>query len=423
MSDVRLSAVSCDNRAMVDFDPYAAEFVANPYPTFARLRREHPLFYDDEWGVTFFTRHRDVKGILRDRRFGRDVRHAVPPDEIDQQALARIYPEAYPLWTRYIREAFIDFEPPEHTRLRRLVQQALSRRSSETYRAQLIGIARDIVNAAIDRGRMEAVAEYATPIPLAMISELMGISPDAQQDLVDWSNAIVRLYDQACTEAEGQKAEQATSEFVAFMQHEIERRRSQPGDDLVTALIEAEVAGDRLDEDEIIATSILTLNAGHEATVQAIGNALLALADHPDQYRLLRGAPGTVSAAVEELLRFDTPLQMFERWVLEDVDWAGASLRRGTKVGLLLGSANHDEDEFDDPERLDVGRAANDHVSFGGGIHHCVGAPLARLELEVALGVFVSRVAEFGVRADPGELPRTPSLVFRGVRELPLEIR
>ena len=406
---------------MPGFDPYAPEFVADPYPVFARLRTESPVFYDEEWRLTFFTRHSDVHALLRDRRFGRDVRHAVPREEIDQAALDRIYPQPYPNWTSFIRESFIDFEPPRHTRLRRLVQSAFSKRASESYRPHLADTAERLLDRALESGRLEAVADYATPIPLTMIAALMGVPADDQDQLVDWSHAIVRLYDQACTPEEGTAAEQATTQFVDYVRSMITDRRRRPTDDLVTALIEAEVDGDRLSEDEVVATAILTLNAGHEATVQAIGNGLLALAQNPGQFQRLRRDPDMIGTAVEELLRFDTPLQMFERWVLEDVEWNGTMLKRGSKVGLLMGSANRDEAVFADPEILDLGRVDNPHVSFGGGIHYCVGAPLAKVELDVAFSHLARRVKEFELDTD--RLHRTPSLVFRGVRELPLAVR
>jgi len=406
---------------MTTFDSYAPEFLEDPYPTFARLRAETPAFYDERWGLTFFTRHAEVHAILRDRRYGRDVRHAVPRDEIDQEALGRIYPEQYPAWVQYIREAFIDFEPPDHTRLRRLVQSAFTKRASESYRPRLAAEAENLLDRALEEGRMDAVEDYATPIPLTMIADLMGVPSSDQQQLVDWSHAIVRLYDQACTPEEGDAAEQATLDFVDYVREMIAERRRRPTEDLVTALIDAEVDGDRLTEHEVIATAILTLNAGHEATVQAIGNGLLALARHPDQYAALRADPGLITTAVDELLRYDTPLQMFERWVLEDHEMGGMPLKRGTKVGLLMGSANHDDVAFRDPEGLDLSRADNPHVAFGGGMHYCVGAPLAKVELDVAFSHFARRVSGIELLADVP--PRTPSLVFRGVRELPLAIR
>lgn len=405
---------------MAQFDAYAPDFVDDPYPTYARLRVNSPVFFDETWDLTFFARHADVSAILRDRRFGRDVRSAVPLEEIDPVVYARIYPSRIPTWTATVRSSFIDLEPPEHTRIRRLVQSAFSRRASESYRPRMERVASGAVAKALEAGAMEVIADYATPIPLTMIAELLGVPVTDQPQLVEWSHAMVRPFDEGCTGEEADLAEQATRDFIAYVGAMIEDRRAHPGDDLLTALVEAETDGDRLTRDEVISTTILTLNAGHEATVQAIGNAWLALGRHPDQYRRLRDDPGLIPRAVDELLRFDTPLQMFERWVLEDVDWEGTRLRRGTKVGLLFGSANHDEAAFSNPERLDVGRPAEGHVSFGAGVHYCVGAPLAKVELQVALERFVELVHSFEIAAS--HLERTPSLIFRGVETLPIAL-
>lgn len=406
---------------MAAFQPYSAGFQADPYPTYRSLREETPVFFDEEWGLTFFTRHADVSGILKDRRFGRDVRSAVPIEEVDPEVYARIYPSEYPTWTAYIRNSFIDLEPPGHTRIRRLVQWAFTRRAAESYRPRMEATARAALQDALERGEMEAVADFATPIPLTMIAELLGIPSEDQPQLVEWSHAIIRLFDERVTPEEGAAAEQATKEFVEYVRGQAEHRRRSPGDDLVSALLEAEHEGDVLSEEELIATCILTLNAGHEATVQAIGNGLLALAQRPDVYSRLHADPDLADVAGEELLRFDTPLQMFERWVLEDLEWNGTSLRRGTKVGLLLGSANRDPEVFSTPDEIDFARRPNPHVAFGAGIHYCVGAPLAKLELEVAYRVLAEEVAEFALTDT--SLDRVPSLVFRGVRELPLQLR
>ncbi len=402
------------------FDPYAPDFISDPYPTYARLRAESPVFFDERWGVTFFARHADVMAILKDRRFGRDVRHAVPVEEVDAEVFRRIYPPQYPTWTRLIRDSFIDLEPPRHTRIRRLVQHAFTRRASDSYRERIVATASDALDVALEKGSMNAIADFATPIPLTMIAELLGVPAADQPQLVEWSHASVRVFDEACTPEEGRRAEQAMIDFQAYVGELLERHRRHPVENLISALLAAEVDGDRLSEEELVATCILTLNAGHEATVQAIGNALLALSRHPEGYAALAIDPGLVGTAVDELLRFDTPLQMFERWVLEDLEWNGVWLRRGSKVGLLFGSANHDEARFDRANELVLDRVDNPHVSFGGGIHFCVGAPLAKVEVEVALDLFARRVRSFRVDADT--LERVPSLVFRGVRELPLEL-
>lgn len=403
------------------FDAYSPEFVADPYPTYARLRRDAPIFHDERWGLTFFTRHADVSAILKDRRFGRDVRHAVPREGVDPDLFARIYPPELPAWTRFNREvSFIDLEPPQHTRIRRLVQWAFTRRASEAYRERMQLTADAKLDAALAKRSMDGIADYGTPIPLTMIAELLGVPATDQPRLISWSHAIVRVFDEGCTPEEAAAAEQATEDFVAYVRDLLAERRAHPRDDLATSLIEASIEGEELTEDELVATCILTLNAGHEATVQAIGNGLLALARHPEEFSRLRRDPDLVKTAVDELLRYDTPLQMFERWVLEDLEWDGVPLRRGTKVGLMFGSANRDELRFAEPDRLDLGRDDNPHLSFGGGIHYCVGAPLAKVELEVAFSTLARRVKAFHPTADSFE--RVPSLVFRGVTSLPLAV-
>ncbi|HKX76456.1 MAG TPA: cytochrome P450 [Acidimicrobiia bacterium] len=401
------------------FQPYAAEFLADPYAVYTRLRHQRPTFYDEEWGLTFFTRHADVSALLKDRHFGRDIRQAVELNEADPHLYARIYPSALPNWTRLIRGSFIDLEPPDHTRLRRLVQAAFTRRSAESYRPQIQQLARRLLQAAGERGELDAISGYATPIPLAMIASMLAIPEEDHLQLVAWSHAIVRVFDQRCTEEEGRQAEKSVVEFEQYLTHHFARRRQQPGNELIDALIAARFEGDRLSDEELIATSILVLNAGHEATVHAIGNALLALARWPEQYELLGRMPDDEATAADELLRYDSPLQMFERWVLEDLERNGVALRRGTKVGLIFGSANRDEEVFESPEALDLTRTDNPHVSFGGGVHYCVGAPLARIEVQVALLEFARAMESFAV---VGEVERLPSFVFRGLKELPLRI-
>lgn len=402
------------------FDPYAPDFLDDPYPTYARLREESPVFYDPRWELTFFTTHADVSAILKDRdRFGRDFRHRMAVGAVDPDLYRRIYPPQWPTWARYIRESFIDLEPPRHTRLRRLVSQAFTRRSSEIFRGQLESAADRVLQPALEQGRIEAIDDLATPIPLAMIAELMGIGADDQPRLVEWSHAIVKVFDQGVTPEEGDAAEKATADFVGFLEDLIRQRRSRRGNDLISAMIEIDEAGDTLTDEEIVGTSILTLNAGHEATVHAIGNGLLALASNPTAYQDLR-VGGDIAGAVDELLRYDSPLQMFERWVLKDTEISGHQLKAGSKVGLLFGSANHDRDPFGaSSETLELSRSPNPHVSFGAGLHYCVGAPLARVEMEAALGVFVRRVRSMAMVAAEN---RIESLVFRGVGRLELAI-
>ncbi len=405
----------------MSFDPYDPGFLDNPYPTYARLREESPVFYDKAWELTFFARHDDVSTILKDRdRFGRDFRHRLDITDVDPGLYERIYPPQWPTWTRYIRESFIDLEPPRHTRLRRLVSKAFTRRSSEAFRPRLEDAATLVIDRVLDTGTLDVIRDFATPIPVAMIAQLMGLPAEDHQQVLDWSHAIVKVFDQNVSAEDGDAAESATTDFVAYLAAAVEERRRHRGDDLISSMVDVEDSGDTLTDEEIVGTSILTLNAGHEATVHAIGNGLLALARDPDQYRRLHRGEMTIETAVDELLRFDSPLQMFERWVLVDTDVSGVSLAKGSKVGLLFGSANHDPDVFEnEPERLDLARSPNPHVSFGAGLHYCVGAPLARVELEAAIGIFASRVAAIELSEASG---RIRSLVFRGLENLTVEI-
>ena len=342
-----------------EFDPYTPEFRSDPYAVYRRLRTERPVFHDERWDLTFFARHADVTAMLRDRRFGRQATHVLDESELSRPEMPR---EEYPLWSRYIRESFIDLEGPRHGILRRLVAKAFTKRSTASYRPRLEEVANEQLDIALAAGSMDVIEDYATPIPLTMISELMGIPEDDRQQLVDWSHRIVKLFDYNATGEDGAAAESAIIEFVDYLREVLAHRRAHPGNDLITELAEVEDDGHRLDDDDLIATAILTLNAGHEATVHAIGNGIVALAGNPEQYERLRAAPELALATAEELLRFDTPLQMFERWVLEDLTWGDVQLAKGTKVGLLFGSANHDEAVFEDPSRLDIGRNPNPSV-------------------------------------------------------------
>ena len=410
-----------DNLEPALFDAYDPDFLDDPYPTYARLREESPVFYDPTWGLTFVARHSDVTWILKDRqRFGRDFRHRMEIEEVDQDLYRRIYPPQWPTWTAYIRESFIDLEPPRHTRLRKLVSTAFTRRSSEAFRPSIEEAADVLLDRALETGSMEVISQYATPIPVAMIADLMGIPARDHSLLLDWSHAIVKVFDERVTDEEGEAAEQAIKEFIAYLEDVLAQRRANPGDDLISAMIEVEESGDTLTDTEIIATSILTLNAGHEATVHAIGNALLALARNPEAYRRLADGEVGIATAVDELLRYDPPLQMFERWVLEQTEVGGVPVEKGSKVGLLFGSANHDPEVFDHPATLVLTREPNPHVAFGGGVHYCVGAPLARVELEAAVGRLAARVTDLELR---GFSDRIQSLVFRGVGSLELDLK
>jgi cytochrome P450 len=406
----------------LEFDPYHPDYLKDPYPTLARFRTGRAIFYDENWRLTFFTKYEHIKSILKDRqKFGRDFRHQLSVDDVDAGLVDRIFPSDAPLWVKYVRESFMDHEPPRHTRFRNLVSQAFTRRESASFRPSITALAESIIDRHLDGNTFDVIERFASPIPVSLIADLMGIKVKDHRRLIDWSASIVVPYDLDASASDRAKAEQATIEFVEFLRFEIEERRKATGTDLISSMLVAEDQGDTLTEDEIIATAILTLNAGHEATVLALGNALLALANHPDQYKLLVEKPDLVPNAVDELLRFDTPLQLFDRWILEDCEVDGNRLKKGQKVGLLLGSANHDETAFEgNTEILDLTRDSANHIAFGAGLHHCVGAPLAKLELETALSVLVSKARSIAI---DGPIPeRKRSLVFRGLSKLSLRL-
>lgn len=394
----------------IGFDAYDPAFLADPYPVYARLRTQPPVF-DESWGLTFFARHKDVTGLLRDKRFGRDIRQVLPLDAVDP----RTYPTHLEHWYRLIRGSFIDLEPPEHSRIRGAVNRSFTRSRAEAHRSSIREQANRLLDAAGDT--FDAITAFAAPIPVAVIARLMGIPDGDQQALLDWSHAIVRVFDLNVTPDEEIAAEAAVTAFADYLRGVIRSRVEAPGDDLLSEMVTAD---DALPEDDLIATAILILNAGHEATVHAIGNGILALARNPEALAALHERPELAPTAAEELLRFDPPLQMFERWVLEDVEWSGIPLRTGDKVGLLFGAANHDPEVFQDPEDLDLTREENPHVSFGLGTHFCLGAPLARIELEEAFGALARRTRSIALESV--EPPRTPSLVFRGVDELRISL-
>jgi cytochrome P450 len=283
----------------------------------------------------------------------------------------------------------LELEPPEHTRLRALVNRAFVSRQVERLAPRIAALAHRLIDGFEEAGEADLISAFATPIPVAVIGELIGAPAEMAPHLLEWSHRMVAMYQFGVTREIEDSAASAAKDFAQFLREYIARRRADPRDDLISRLIEAESDGSRLTESELVATCILLLNAGHEATVHGIGNGLKAMLEH-------RGAPSadfTVDEAmIEELLRFDAPLHLFTRYALRDVEIAGIGLRQGARIGLLLGAANRDPLIFAEPDRFDPRRAPNPHLAFGGGIHFCVGAPLARLELRVALNIVLQRL-------------------------------
>ena len=396
------------------FDPSEPLFLADPYPTLAALREETPVFYEEGLRRWFVTRHADVRACLRDRRLGRNFRHVGSEEEFAAEPLD---PRYQPFWDTE-RWSLLWVEPPEHTRVRRLVAAAFTPRSVEGLRGQAEKLAHEL----LPDGRFDLLRDFAQPYSIAVICRLLGVPTDRGRDLLDWSHAMVKMYELDTTEEQADAATLAAAEFRDYVLGLIEQRRREPRDDMVTRLVETRVGGKRLSDAEIVSTIIVLLNAGHEATVNTLGNGVLALLRHPGQWARLVAGEVQPAAAVEELIRWDPPLQLFERWVLEDgVEIADEPVPRGQKVALLFGSANRDPRLFDEPDAFDVGREdAAEHIGFGGGIHVCIGAPLARIELEAALRALVERAPGLALAAQPR---RNRAFVIWGLEGLEVTVR
>jgi cytochrome P450 len=318
-------------------------------------------------------------------------------------------------------------EPPHHTRLRRLISAAFARGHVERLRPWVADLAGRLVDALAERSAgaepVDLLSGMAEQLPVAVIAELLGV-PEADRHLLrPWSNAIVKMYEYDRTRQTEDDAERAADEFVTYLRALAAERRKDPGDDLVSHLVSVrddsvtDQGGATLTDDELVTTCILLLNAGHEATVNVTGNGTLALLRNPDQLQRLREDRSLLPTAIEELVRFDSPLQLFERTATADVSIGGITVEKGQKIAALLGSANHDPAVFEAPEHLDVGRVENPHISFGAGVHFCIGAPLARVELQAVFGALLERTSSVELGGEP---VRRPEFVIRGLAELPV---
>lgn len=402
------------------FDPWDRDFVAHPYAAYARLREERPVFFFEPTGQWVVSRYDDVNALLRDRRLGRSYLHRATPQEMGHQPDP---PHLDPFW-RLVRAGMLDVEPPDHTRLRRLVSAAFTARTVEDLRPRIDAIVTDLVDDLLDAGSdgsaVDLKALVAEPLPVTVIAEMLGV-PEADRHLLrPWSAGMCGMYELSPSEAAQEVAVRASLEFGDYLRGLARERAQRPGSDLISALVQVVDDGERLTEDELIGTCALLLNAGHEATVNVTANGWLALFRHPDQLAALRAGAVDLGGAVEELMRYDTPLQMFERWVLEPIELHGQPIPRGAETVLLFGSANHDPSQFTDPEALDLRRERNPHISFGAGIHYCLGMPLARIELAAVFGALLERVPGLALAAEPHW---NPGYVIRGLATLPVTTR
>jgi cytochrome P450 len=392
-------------------DPRDPGFVQDPYPCYRMLLERAPVFYWRDYGYWCFARHDDVSALLRDRRFGRQVLHVMSRSELG-------WPEPpghLAAFTAYERHALLELEPPEHTRMRALVNRPFLQRVTERLRPRLTRLAHECIDAFANDGEVELIQHFATPLPVLAICEVLGVPAERAGELLAWSHAMVAMYQARRDETLERQAAHAAAEFADCVRGLLAERRSAPLDDLLSALLASESDGEHMSESELVSTAMLFLIAGHEATVHGIGNGVKAVLEHRLGARIPALQADDGARLVEEVLRFDTPLHLFTRFVLEDCEVAGVVLRRGERIGLLLGAANHDPARFAAPHELRPERTPNPHVSFGGGIHFCVGAPLARLELQIALRVLFERLPGLELAAVPRY---RDSYHFRGLEAL-----
>ncbi|RKE19580.1 cytochrome P450 [Streptomyces sp. TLI_171] len=398
------------------FDPWSAAFVAHPYPAYAALRAQAPVHHyapTDQWLIS---RYADVSSLLRDRRLGRTYTHRFTHEEFGRPAPNPAH-EAFHILNDH---GLLDLEGPDHTRIRRLVSKAFTPRMVESLRPTVRRLAEDLVDGLLAEGGGDLIATVAEPLPVAVIAEMLGVPESDRHLLRPWSADITGMFELNPSEQTARRAVTASIEFSDYLRELIRRRRAAPGPDLISALALAAEDGQVLSEQETVSTCVLLLNAGHEATVNTTGNGWWALLRNPGELARLRGAvDALLPTAIEELMRYDTPLQMFERWVLDDIEVAGVHIPRGAEVALLFGSANRDPERFPDPDRLDLARADNPHITFGAGIHFCLGAPLARLELTESYGALLRKAPGLTLRREPDW---RPGYVIRGLKELLVEI-
>jgi cytochrome P450 len=401
---------------VLEFDPHDPEFLADPYPVLSRLRESTRVFYDERRERWFVTRHEDVRACLRDRRLGRNFRHVMSPEEIG-------VPPLDPRWQAFWateRWSLLWLEPPDHTRIRKLVAAAFTPRSVEALREPAHELAEELLEPLSEAGEMELLYDYAQPYSIAVICRMLGVPLDRHRDLLDWSHRMVKMYEFDVPLEAAEAANRAAAEFTEYVRGLIRERRAKPRDDMVSALCAARVDGSRLSDDEIVSTVIVLLNAGHEASVNTLGNGMLAFVHHPQQWRRVVDGEVPSAAAVEEMIRFDPPLQLFERWVLADgFAIADAHIPRGAKIAMLFGAANRDPRVFERPDEFDVGREnAAQHIGFGGGIHVCIGAPLARVELAASVEALRRRWPKLELVEEPRH---TGAFVIWGLEGLRLK--
>lgn len=389
---------------MVDFNPLSPEVTANPYPYYAELRDKAPVLWLEPFQCWALSRYADVDFALRNP-------HIFSSSVFTAEALGELNPVPETPW-------ILDMNPPEHTRLRKLANKGFTPRLIRGLEPRFRAITRDLVSALRRQPQGDLVATLSGPLPTTVIAEMLGVEPERRGDFKVWSDDVVRATGRPSDEAERAHIRKSQAELRAYFEHSIERRRIEPGDDLITALVKAEEERDMLSSQEILALAVLLLVAGNETTTNLIGNAVLTLLKHPEELAKVRADPSLVPALVEEVLRYESPVQVIFRRTVQDVELEGGTLAAGQTVFLLLGSANRDERHFPEPDRFDIARNPPDHLAFGYGIHYCLGAPLGRLEGRLALEALLFDCPPFACMTP--DIEQIVSIIVRGPQTLPL---
>ena len=380
------------------FDPDDPDFIADPYPLLNDLREATPVFLNERTGQWMLTRFADVNATLRDRRLGRQYTHLYSHAELGR-------PEPDERWSAFHQHeqwSLLCLEPPDHTRIRRLVSKVFTPKAVATLRPTVERFSTELLDRCRDLGEFELLADYAQPFSVAVICSMLGVPRADTRLLLDWSHAIVKMYELSPPDHVKAAANTAAAEYIEYTKALIAEKKRAPDGLLVAELAAVEDDGDRLTVDEIVSTTMVLLEAGHEATVNTLGNGMRALLKHRSEWNRVVTGEVTARTAVEEMLRWDAPLQLFERWVLEPgVEIAGQAMEVGQEVAMLFGAAERDPRRFTDPDRFDIGRGDAAHIAFGGGIHFCVGAPLARQEIDVALAGIADRFPALHLVEEP----------------------
>ncbi|MCA0454689.1 MAG: cytochrome P450 [Chloroflexi bacterium] len=401
---------------MFEFNPFAPEFKANPYPFYDMLRANAPLFHWQQWNMWFVTDYAVSTALLKDNCLGHELLSVMTREE-----LGWTEPPASQMPLVEMQRGWMLFrDPPTHTRLRMLVHKAFTPRMVEQLRARIQSVTSSLLDAAEANGKLDVMADLAVPLPVMVIADMLGV-PESDRELFrGWSRELAYTLELTDAQEIYEMGARATVSFSAYLRDLANERRKQPQADLMSALVAAEDAGDKLTEQELIATCILLLVAGHETTTNLIGNGLFALLRNPDQLAKLRDNPALGKTAIEELLRYDSPVQMTSRAALQDVEFNGQCIRKGTQVAFMLGAANHDPAQFEQPGTLDITRDPNPHLSFSNGIHYCLGAPLARLEGQIAIQSLLKRAPELTLLDENPTYRET--WVLRGLESLPVRL-